>query len=167
MAKRGEPRHFRRDLGITSRYIAARNCEDSLLADRFRISNARPANAAGWRLVVATLSLIAFAVQSYITQTHIHLAPAATKTVIAYGLNAKTVAAAQRGTPDKHPANDEPVKCPLCQAVGYAGHFVTPSATAAMLLPTAAVSILPLLLTAISPHETPSHIWQGRGPPTS
>ena len=151
---------------MTSRYIAAGNCEDRLLADRFRTLKARPANGAGWRLIVAALSLIAFAVQTYITQTHIHLAPA-TKTVIAYSLNAKAVAAAHQGTPEQNPANDEPVKCPLCQAVGYAGHFVTPSAAAAMLLPTAAVSILPLLLAAISPHETPSHIWQGRGPPTS
>jgi hypothetical protein len=171
LARRGESGHVRRDLGIPARYIAAGNCEGSLLADPFRISKARPANAAGWRLVVAALSLIAFAFQSYITQTHIHLAPSvsalAGKTVLENGATADAVAAAHRSTPEKNPANDEPVKCPLCQAVGYAGHFVTPSAGAAMLLPTAAISILPLLTAAISPHETPSHIWQGRGPPNS
>ena len=37
------------------------------------LARSRPANAAGWRLLVASLALIAFAFQSYVTQTHIHI----------------------------------------------------------------------------------------------
>jgi len=124
-------------------------------------------NAGGWRTLVTVLALIAFAFQSYVTQTHIHLSPAVAKAAITGDAHAKILPVAHRSAPAKEPANDEPMKCPLCQAVGYAGHFVTPAAAAAMLLPTAAVSVLPLLLATVSPNETPSHIWQGRGPPNS
>ena len=129
----------------------------------------RPANAGGWRLLVASFALIAFAFQSYITQTHIHFAqPLSAAAKLLNPADSKSVgkSAAQRSAPQNAPANDEPVKCPLCQAVGYAGHFVTP-AQAVLLLPSAAVSFLPLTIAILSSRESPSHIWQGRGPPNS
>jgi len=79
----------------------------------------------------------------------------------------KTRAALQRNAPEKAPPDEDPMKCPLCQAVGYAGHFVAPSATAWILLPSVAISILPMAIAILSPRETISHIWQGRGPPHS
>jgi hypothetical protein len=131
-----------------------------------------PVNAAGWRLVVTTLALIAFAFQGYVTQTHIHFLPPISATTLkaaaASDLNPlKTSGVLQRKVPEKTPSNEDPMKCPLCQAVGYAGHFVTPSSSAPVLLPTTAISILPVALAILSPRETPSHIWQGRGPPHS
>lgn len=155
-------------LARLSRYIAANYCEGSLLADRFRVLKAKPANAAGWRLVVATLALIAFAFQSYVTQTHIHFAPRLSAAATFTGALASKVSGklAQRDAPKNAPDNDESPKCPLCQAVNYAGHFVTP-AQAALLLPAAAISISPLAAVILSPRESPSHIWQGRGPPNS
>ena len=130
------------------------------------------AEAGSLRLLVAGFVLIAFAFQSYLTQTHIHLPPpvgvAAAKLASASdSTSAAKEIAAHPGTPsDKAPSDDNPVKCPLCQAVGYAGHFVAPSAVAT-LLPAAAISILPLSIAILSPCESPSHIWQGRGPPNS
>jgi hypothetical protein len=120
---------------------------------------------------VASLALIAFAFQAYVTQTHIHLRqPVPIAASSAAGPSDSKLldkAAAQRNAEkNKAPGSDEPVKCPLCQAVGYAGHFVTPAATA-LLLPTIAISILPLATAILSPREKPSHNWQSRGPPNS
>ena len=140
------------------------------LIRRSALSRSRPANASGWRLLVAIVALVAFSFQSFITQTHIHVqgipvTSGILQTTDANGL--KAVALKQTPAPkDKAPANDAPLKCPLCQAVGYAGHFVTPSA-AALILSTTAISILPLAATILSSRETPSHIWQGRAPPRS
>jgi hypothetical protein len=116
------------------------------------------------------VALVAFSFQSFVTQTHIHVptvpvSAGILQTTDAHGL--KAVALKQTPAPkDKAPANDDPLNCPLCQAVGYAGHFLTPSA-AALILSTTAVSILPLAATIPSSRETPSHIWQGRAPPRS
>jgi hypothetical protein len=123
-------------------------------------------------LLIAAFTLMAFAFQSYVTQTHIHIAQpqSAASTATDRGDSNRThkAYASQRTVPgDQAPSNDDPVKCPLCQAVGYAGHFVTPSAAATLLLPLSAISILPLTTAAVPPRESPSHIWQGRGPPNS
>ncbi len=132
----------------------------------------RPASSGGWRLLVAGLALIAFALQSYLTQTHIHLAPPAISAEhsgagLLANASGPTLKIHQRTAPKgKAPGDDNPAKCPLCQAVGYAGHFVTPVA-AAFLLPTAAISMLPLATAILSSRETPSHNWQSRGPPHS
>lgn len=129
----------------------------------------KTASTAGWRVFVATFALIAFAFQSYLTQTHIHvLLPGfvVSKSAAAkHPVQADTDVAATQHAPNKTPDNDDPVKCPLCQAVGYAGHFVTPSAAASLLLPSAAISVLCLTIAILSARESPSHIWQGRGPP--
>lgn len=131
----------------------------------------KPAKAMEWRLFVATLVLMAFAFQSYLTQTHIHvLLPAfAVSKTAAPGHTARTgiEGAAGQHAPNKAPGNDDPMKCPLCQAVGYAGHFVTPPAAASLLLPTVAISVLLLTVAILSPRQIPSHSWQGRGPPNS
>jgi len=132
----------------------------------------RPANAAGWRLLVATLALIAFAFQSYVTQTHIHFAHVGSTSAIKLTgrLPSQPIATADKkqiGTPsNKTPSNDDPLKCPLCQAVGYAGHFVTP-ASAALVLALTPIAILRLAIPIVSPRQSPSHIWRGRGPPNS
>jgi hypothetical protein len=140
------------------------------LKDRTVNARTRPAKAVGWRLLVASLALIAFTFPSYVTQTHIHFAvPSSIGTIKRVGSTeqAGKVAGGQLGTQKKKtPSNDDPMKCPLCQAVGYAGHFVTPSA-AALVLPLTPIAILPLAVSIVSPRESPSHIWQGRGPPSS
>lgn len=124
---------------------------------------------AGWRTIVAGLALLAFALQSYITQTHIHLTPALTASNQIPGDKdsaGKNIASKQVAPKQKAPANDDPLNCPMCQAMGYAGHFVSPSA-AMLLLPGIAISILPLVVPILSPRASPSYNWQGRGPPNS
>lgn len=127
-----------------------------------------PAKMASWRCLVAALALIAFAFQSFLTQTHIHLSASRSLSSAQSAHTSKPTGEAAslfKKTPQrKAPADDDPAKCPLCQALGYAGLYVTPAA-AALLVPAAAVSILPLAVQTSSAHEAVSHNWQGRGPP--
>jgi hypothetical protein len=107
------------------------------------------------------LTLIAFAFQGYLTQTHIHIRSAETAAVTDV-LDGGFVT-------NKAPAKDLPVKgdesnCPLCQAFAGAGHFVTP-ASAAALLPSFTVSVIALVIRAIDATPAVSHIWLGRAPP--
>lgn len=122
-----------------------------------------------WRQVLLFCIAATFLLQTYVTQTHFHT-PSGIQSSIAWpSSHTKGKLAKQENSGpwrDRLPHNDDSAKCPLCQAVGYAGHFVTPSA-AALLLPPNAISILPLAVAIVSTHETPSHIWQGRGPPNS
>jgi hypothetical protein len=104
------------------------------------------------------LTLLAFALQGYVTQTHIHVS----------GSAAPGLADLFDGKPgpakDNAPSKNDPANCPLCQEFASAGHFVTPAALA-ILLPALAVSVIDI---AIAPaHDVPAvtHIWRGRAPP--
>jgi len=74
------------------------------------------------RQVMALLLLIAFAFQSYLTQTHIHeTAPA------------RSCASLCVTHAPSSPLGDA-AACPLCQAVVHAGAFLTPATLTATLL---------------------------------
>lgn len=112
-----------------------------------------------WRLGVTLFALLAFALQSYTTQTHIHkpVLPGWAGIAAALDLNVPV-----KG--DKAPTKQDQQNCPLCQGVAHAGAFVSPTA-AAVLAPTLSVQIIATVLgTAIS-FDTLSHDWQSRGPP--
>lgn len=112
----------------------------------------RATTLSGWRLAVLYAAMLAFALQSYVFQTHIHFLPQA------------AVAGTQGGHHDKFPANDDPANCPLCQEILHSGHFITPAAQF-LLPPTVAVSTI-LLVDKALPHVlAPSHSWRGRAPP--
>jgi hypothetical protein len=121
-------------------------------------------------LLVAWVALVAFTFQSFVTQTHIHVQEAPAISGMVEPTNSdglKSVALKQTPAPNhKLPANDDPLKCPLCQAAGYAGHFVTSSAAAPLVLITA-IFILPLARSILPLREAPAHNWQSRGPPRS
>jgi hypothetical protein len=105
------------------------------------------------------LTLLAFAFQGFVTQTHI---------------NAPTIGAPAAADPFdgvKAPAKNAPTKndeanCPLCQAFASSGHFVTP-AVAAILSPTFSVSVIQLAPLGASFVHAVSHAWRGRGPPSA
>ncbi len=101
--------------------------------------------------------LMAFVLQSYVTQTHIHLAPGSFASYSELG-------AAKKQQQDKFPAQDDPANCPICQEILHSGQFVTPS-TAAALLPALAVSIIAIVAHIVVAPEATSHTWQSRGPP--
>jgi hypothetical protein len=115
-------------------------------------------------LFVAT----AFLFQSFVAQTHIHIPSAASTATIA---DTDSDSAPAKAKPDQRlparghlPANDDPAKCPLCQAVGHAGQFVWPAA-AVFLLPQIAAAIIPVAIALGRATGPASHSWQGRAPP--
>jgi hypothetical protein len=124
-----------------------------------------PRQNGGWRSIVLALALLAFALQSFITQTHVHFA-----STQAFGLSGDnfTPAAKQTGgktAPSKKvPSNDDPANCPLCQAAAHSGQFITPSAIS-FALPSETIAIVPLAIVVLTASETLSHGWQGRAPP--
>ncbi len=125
-----------------------------------------------WAQVALCLTLAAFAVQSFVIQTHIHFDSRVEAAFAASARAGSRMAAlpvnhqsAVPSNPKKNSSSDDPAKCPLCQEYLYAGNYVAPAAIA-LILPSANVS-------AIVP-ETPaaprvlalSHSWQGRAPPS-
>jgi hypothetical protein len=126
-----------------------------------------------WRQVLPMLMLVAFALQSYVTQTHIHFAGHVVTGGFAFpgedskAPNAAALGAAQdKGDHDKYPSGDDPANCPICQEILYAGHYVAPSAIA-VLLPTLAVQTIARVEAALPFISSVSHIWQVRGPPSA
>ncbi len=111
----------------------------------------------GWRYFTWIL-LVAFSLQSYVTQTHIHIAPQS----INHATDGKLLAS----TPahNNSPAEDGTNACPLCQAVANAGAFFVPAAP--VLLPPVlwAKSIaLPALADVVG--GATAHGWHSRAPP--
>lgn len=109
------------------------------------------------RRFVVYIALFAFALQSYITQTHIHDGSQG------FGGIAK-IAATQPPAHGKAPFHDSKTDCPLCQAVIHAGIFVAP-ATPLLHLPfTLVETVAPVFTLAVASNAT-AHDWQSRAPP--
>jgi len=114
----------------------------------------------GPRFLLTLVLFVSFFLQSYVTQTHIHLAPASAATTATHTGTSATKPADH----DKHPGDEDPAHCPFCQAVAASGNLLTP---VAILLP------LPILSSPVEKpvSHTPSHrsplphSWQGRAPP--
>lgn len=121
-----------------------------------------------WRQVLPMLMFVAFALQSYVTQTHIHVAGYVATGGIGFvdedqGPMTGNVAA-KSGEHDRHSPADDPANCPICQEMLYAGHYVIPVAVA-ILLPFVAVSTVTIVEAIPLRIFAPSHNWQGRAPP--
>ena len=112
-------------------------------------------------------ALLAFALQSYTVQTHIHFSAklVASLNHAADADQSKTPAADHNGDPAK-PAKGDPANCPICQAMANAGAYITP-APAILALPSLAhftIAIFVVRSVAIRPL---SHSWYGRAPPVA
>lgn len=110
------------------------------------------------RFVVTFFALLAFSLQSYVTQTHIHLAP---DRFASYGAEKSE---SQKRLPDRFPANGDPSNCPICQEVLHSGQFITPAA-AALLPPSLVASIVPVAAQIAVVARAASHAWRSRAPP--
>jgi hypothetical protein len=113
------------------------------------------------RFAVTLFALLAFAFQSYVTQTHIHTGGQPDVKIAMDGTSAKLAAKAK---PDKYPANQDPSNCPICQEIVHSGSFISPAAIAA-LPPSLAVSVIAVLLDTVVATPPASHSWRGRAPP--
>ena len=125
-------------------------------------------DASRTRLAVSLFVFLAFFLQSYVCQTHIHIpqtARAITGTGAgAKGVSGKSLAGSQGGDHDKYPANEDPANCPLCQEVLHSGSFVAP-ALIAVLLPMTFAVVRWIASTAPIHILASAHDWRGRGPP--
>lgn len=119
------------------------------------------------RWTITLLVFLAFAFQSYVTQTHIHFPGERAVNIFAPVEKSGALAKLKlpsKHNPDKYPPGDDPANCPICQEVMHSGAFVMPDFVA-MVLPSQPVSIVPLVIALPAIIETSSHAWQGRAPP--
>ena len=120
------------------------------------------------RLIFTAFMLLAFALQSYAVQTHIH--ERLNLAVPDHGAGARLMAA-DSVTPDTGahakkpplPVKDAPDDCPLCQLL-YGGQYVAPDALV-FFLPLISVRVLETELAALPRYDAVSHSWRGRAPP--
>ncbi|MBI3677634.1 MAG: hypothetical protein HY243_13570 [Proteobacteria bacterium] len=107
--------------------------------------------------VVLFVTVLGFALQSYITQTHIHPVPQ-----IIGGI--EKIADTKSPTPDKSPLDNSSDNCPLCQAVTHSGFFVV-SATPILYVPFMWAETVAVLSSARADSVAATHDWQSRAPP--
>jgi len=113
------------------------------------------------RPAFAFFMLAAFALQSTITQTHIHIG--SFSTTAGFSTDFKAVDSGKTGS-SRLPGDRDPANCPICQEMMHAGQFVMPAALV-FILPAQAVSLVPPSIAIPHVVETVSHSWQGRAPP--
>jgi len=108
----------------------------------------------GWRLI-AILVMLAFTLQSYVAQTHIHEAapPASAALIKNLGHN-------------KSPVDNSPLDCPFCQAVAHDGAFFVPDAPILFLAAQWVAMAAPHFFLADHSADA-NHSWRSRAPPRS
>lgn len=105
------------------------------------------------------LTLVAFTLSGFLTQTHIHALASGGAPAIDVFDGVPTPA-----KDDKAPAKNTDQNCPLCQQFASAGSFVTP-AVAATLAPSLSTSVIQLVVIPATQLIAITHIWRGRAPP--
>jgi hypothetical protein len=117
-----------------------------------------------WRQLVLALTLIAFAVQGYITQTHIHL-PAAFEATATRTTAGNIEPGPFASSPPGGGSTDDVQSCPFCQEIVFAGQYLSPAAIG-VIPPILSVTILPVAEQRLAEPSKASHSWQGRAPPS-
>jgi predicted metal-binding membrane protein len=104
------------------------------------------------RLAVTVATLLAFLLQAFAVQTHIH------------GASTPTLTLDKTAGHDKAPAGDDESACQMCQALLHAGAYLVPVAAQ---LHVAHVETVAALAAAEAPLIAPfaAHGWNSRAPP--
>jgi hypothetical protein len=121
-----------------------------------RLAEVRRGNS-GWRFVTWAV-LLAFTLQSFVTQTHIHWSPLAGTGVTAAGRLDSPV------SQNKSPFEKDKTACPFCQAIIHAGAFFASGAPLLLLPVLRAEWAIPRLFPAAI-RAALAHSWQSRAPP--
>ena len=122
-----------------------------------RISGAKTARVRGSGFRAITwIVVLAFTLQSFIMQTHIHGA---------FGDRIGLAATVTNAPAHKNaPAENGTADCPFCQAIVHAGAFYAPSAPSLVLpIPRAKTAAPFFIVEAIG--RVSSYLWQSRAPP--
>jgi hypothetical protein len=110
----------------------------------------------GFRVLTLIVAL-AFTLQSFVTQTHIHaLGPVGGGTAVVKLLKGPS--------PNPSPLDSSDNACAFCQAIAHSGAFFAPSAPV-FLLPAASntPALLPVAVSITG--SALAHSWQSRAPP--
>jgi hypothetical protein len=111
----------------------------------------------GWRFVT-WVALLAFTLQSFVTQTHIHWSPhSSTRTTVALLLDGPV-------SQNASPFEKDKTACPFCQAIIHAGAFFA-SGAPLLLLPVLRAEWAVPRLFSIAKRAALAHSWQSRAPP--
>jgi hypothetical protein len=116
--------------------------------------------------------VVAFALQSYVTQTHIHFAGQVATGGISFpeegskAPSGKVLGVARdHAGQSKYPPGEDPANCPICQEILYSGNYVSPTPVAVLQPPLAVLPRASIDAAEIPFVSAASHNWQGRGPP--
>jgi len=112
-----------------------------------------------WSIAVLLAAMLAFLCQSLVTQSHVHIANAASAAPAIHALNTSTRTAA---TPS---GMDEPA-CAICQEVAQAGVYL-PAPVIAFDAPAPAEHWREITWVLALALRQRSHAWQSRAPPHS
>lgn len=122
-----------------------------------RISEPKKARdrGAGFR-AIAWILLVAFTLQSFVTQTHIHGV---------FDTGAARASAVTNAPPHRNaPADNGKAECPFCQAIVHAGAFSAPPGQT-LVLPLSWAKIAVSFFVVESFVSASSHLWRSRAPP--
>jgi len=108
--------------------------------------------------LIAFIAVLAFTLQSFIIQTHIH--------GVSQGFDGAAIVKNLATTSDhgKSPIDNSPVDCPFCQVIAHTGAFFTPAAPL-LLLPTVWVECEQLSATVQAVISIAIRNWRSRAPP--
>jgi hypothetical protein len=110
----------------------------------------------GFRVFTLVLAL-AFTLQSFVTQTHIHGSGSA-------GGDTNIVKVLKGPAPAQSPLDSSDNACAFCQAIAHSGAFFAP--VAPVVLPPSVWTMPALLPIVVSvSHNVLAHSWQSRAPP--
>ncbi|NIJ50330.1 hypothetical protein [Rhizomicrobium electricum] len=104
--------------------------------------------------------LIAFLLQIFVVQTHVHF-PAATSADIGHAASGAPSDALRLA---KHTGDAAMAHCPWCQAVLASGNYLPPTALP-IALPVAFGFLDPIIQHAPAAISASSHAWHSRAPP--
>jgi hypothetical protein len=107
------------------------------------------------RRFVVFVAMFAFALQSFIAQTHIHAEALALGDIVKIATTSPT---------GKAPVDHSQADCPFCQAVVHVGSVVS-SAPPLLRLPFSWVESAAFVFTAVAISGSTAHDWQSRAPP--
>jgi hypothetical protein len=109
------------------------------------------------RNLVALACLLAFALQSFVAQTHIHPLLVSNQAVASGSVSSPVPA-------DKNKTSQDDLSCPACQAAALVGIVLGPSGLL-LLLPAASHTVAPIPEQTRAIPQAPAHVWRSRGPP--
>lgn len=106
---------------------------------------------------VACFVLLAFTLQSYFTQSHLH------DRSQGFTITAAVKMAGNAPAHRKAPIEDNTLNCSICQAVAHAGAFLMPASLP--LLPALFAEQAALIVTVHAVASAAPHDWRSRAPP--